>query len=334
MFNNIAAYPQSHFPMRRMRRNRNNANIRNLLQQHHLRAHDFIYPLFICNGQSSDIATLPRQRRLNIDDALRAAERAVALDIPALALFPQTPSELKNAHGSEAINDNNLVCQAVRAIKQHFPDLMLWCDVALDPYTDHGHDGLLRGNEILNDETIDILCQQACVLADAGCDSVAPSDMMDGRIGPIRQALDNAHHQSTRIVAYSAKYASAFYGPFRDAVGSSGALRGDKKTYQMNPANSDEALHEIALDLQEGADLVMVKPSMAYMDIIYRIKQTFACPTVAYQVSGEYAMLINAAENASDEHILMYEALLGLKRAGADAIISYYACDICEYLKG
>lgn len=322
------------FPARRMRRNRNNANIRNLLQEHHLTAHDFIYPLFICDGQSSDIATLPRQRRLNINDAVRMAEKAVALDIPALALFPQTPSALKNANGSEALNDNNLVCQAIRAIKQRFPDMMLWCDVALDPYTDHGHDGLLHGDEILNDETVEILCQQACVLADAGCDSVAPSDMMDGRIGAIRGALDKAGHQSTCIVAYSAKYASAFYGPFRDAVGSSGALKGDKKTYQMNPANSDEALHEIALDLQEGADLVMIKPAMSYMDIIYRVKQAFACPTVAYQVSGEYAMLINsAAQTKTSEELLMYEALLGLKRAGADAIISYYACDICQYLR-
>ena len=329
MLHNIGQYPQ-----RRMRRNRQGQAIRDLLQETHLTSHDFIWPIFVTDGQTEDIVTMPYQQRLSYDDTLRAAEKACKLSIPALALFPQIAAHLKNPTGDEALNENNIICQRVHAIKQRFPELMLWCDVALDPYTDHGHDGILDDDDIiLNDETIRILCQQAITLADAGCDTIAPSDMMDGRIGVIRHALDAAGYHHIRIVSYSAKYASAFYGPFRDAVGSKSLLRGDKKTYQMNPANSNEALHEIALDLQEGADMVMIKPAMAYMDIIRRVKDEFAFSTIAYQVSGEYTMLLLAAKYGNmDETQLMLESLIGLKRAGADGILSYYAPILCQKL--
>jgi porphobilinogen synthase len=265
---------------------------------------------------------------------VREAERAMKLAIPCIALFPYTDPKLRDENGTEALNPDNLVCRAIRAIKNEFPDIGILCDVALDPYTSHGHDGLLRDGEILNDETVAILVRQALVEAEAGCDIVAPSDMMDGRVGAIRAALDAAGRTDVQIMSYAAKYASAFYGPFRDAVGSSATLTGDKRTYQMDPGNSDEALREAELDIAEGADMIMVKPGLPYLDILRRLKDAFGMPTFAYQVSGEYAMIMAAANNGwLDGDKAMMESLIAFKRAGADGVLTYFAPMAAEKLK-
>jgi porphobilinogen synthase len=277
---------------------------------------------------------MPGVERLSVDEIVREAERAAKLDIPCIALFPYTDPALRDEGGSEALNPDNLVCRALRAIKKEVPDVGLLCDVALDPYTSHGHDGLMRGDVILNDETVDVLTRQALVQAEAGCDVIAPSDMMDGRVGAIRAALDAHGFEHVSIMAYAAKYASAFYGPFRDAVGSNKTLKGDKRTYQMDPANSDEALREVALDIDEGADMVMVKPGLPYLDIVTRVKDAFGMPTFAYQVSGEYAMVMAAAQNGwLDGDRAMMESLLAFKRAGADGVLTYFAPKVAEKLR-
>jgi porphobilinogen synthase len=277
---------------------------------------------------------MPGVDRLSVDQTVREAERAMKLSIPCIALFPYTEPSLRDEQGSEALNADNLVCQSVRAIKEEFPDLGILCDVALDPYTSHGHDGLLEDGRILNDETVALLVRQALVQAEAGCDIIAPSDMMDGRVGAIREGLDRAGFQDVQIMAYAAKYASAFYGPFRDAIGSAKTLTGDKRTYQMDSANSDEALREVELDIAEGADMVMVKPGMPYLDVVRRVKDAFGMPTFAYQVSGEYAMIAGAANNGwIDGERAMMEALVAFKRAGADGVLTYFAPKAAEKLK-
>jgi porphobilinogen synthase len=277
---------------------------------------------------------MPGVQRISVDQAVRDAERAVKLNIPCIALFPYTEPSLRDERGSEALNPDNLVCQAVRAIKKEFPDLGVLCDVALDPFTSHGHDGLIRDGKILNDETVAVLARQALVQAEAGCDVIAPSDMMDGRVGAIRKALDEAGFLDVQIMAYAAKYASAFYGPFRDAIGSAKALTGDKRTYQMDSANSDEALREVELDIAEGADMVMVKPGLPYLDVVRRVKDTFGMPTFAYQVSGEYAMIAGAARNGwIDGDRAMMESLVAFKRAGADGVLTYFAPQAAERIR-
>jgi len=320
----------------RPRRNRRSEWARRMVRENVLTADDLIWPLFIVDGQKvrAAVDSMPGVERLSVDQVAREAERAKKLDIPCLALFPYTDPKLRDADGSEALNPENLVCRAIRAIKKEVPDIGILCDVALDPYTSHGHDGLLRDGEILNDETVDVLVRQALVEAEAGCDIIAPSDMMDGRIGAIRKALDAAGRADVQIMAYAAKYASAFYGPFRDAVGSAKTLTGDKRTYQMDPANSDEALREVALDLAEGADMVMVKPGMPYLDILRRVKDAFGRPTFAYQVSGEYAMIMAAAGHGwLDGERAMTESLIAFKRAGADGVLTYFAPRVAERLK-
>jgi porphobilinogen synthase len=320
----------------RPRRNRRTEWVRRLVREHVLTTDDLIWPIFVVEGCNvrSPVASMPDVERLSIDHAVRAAERAAKLTIPCIALFPYTEPDKRDDMGSEALNAENLVCQAVRAIKKEIPEIGILCDVALDPYTSHGHDGLVRDGVILNDETVAMLVRQALVQAEAGCDIIAPSDMMDGRVGAIRAALDDAGFGDVQIMAYAAKYASAFYGPFRDAVGSSATLTGDKRTYQMDPGNSDEALREVELDIAEGADMVMVKPGMPYLDILHRIKQTFAMPTYAYQVSGEYAMIMAAAGNGwLDGDRAMTESLIAFKRAGADGVLSYFALRVAEKLK-
>jgi len=277
---------------------------------------------------------MPGVDRLSIDEAVRDAERAAKLGIPCLALFPYTDPQRRDDAGSEALNPDNLVCRAIRAIKRETPEVGVLCDVALDPYTSHGHDGLLQEGVILNDETVAVLVQQALVEAEAGADIIAPSDMMDGRVGAIRSALDEASFSDVSIMAYAAKYASAFYGPFRDAVGSSKTLVGDKRTYQMDPANSDEALREVELDIQEGADMVIVKPGMPYLDVLRRVKDTFGIPTFAYQVSGEYSMIMAAVQNGwLDRDRAMMESLIAFKRAGASGVLSYFAPRVAERLR-
>jgi porphobilinogen synthase len=277
---------------------------------------------------------MPGIERLSIDELLREAEQAAKLDIPAIALFPNIDASLRDETGSEAVKADNLVCRAIAALKARFPEIGVMADVALDPYTSHGHDGLMRGDEICNDESVAALIRQALVQAQAGCDIIAPSDMMDGRVGAIRAALDAANFGHVQIMAYAAKYASGFYGPFRDAVGSSKTLKGDKATYQMDPANGDEALREVALDLEEGADMVMVKPGMPYLDIVSRVKEAFGVPTFAYQVSGEYSMLMAAAENGwLDGERVMLESLIAFKRAGADGVLTYFAPRVARLLK-
>ncbi len=296
---------------------------------------DFIWPLFVIDGEKKrvPIASMPGVERLSVDVAVGAAEEAAKLGIPVIALFPYTDPALKTEDGREATNPNNLICRAVRAIKKAVPEIGVLCDVALDPYTSHGHDGLLIDGYVPNDETVEILVQQALVQVEAGCDIIAPSDMMDGRVGAIRAALEKAGHRNTLIMAYAAKYASAFYGPFRDAVGSAKALTGDKRTYQMDPANGDEALREVALDIAEGADMVMVKPGMPYLDIVRRVKDEFAMPTFVYQVSGEYSMLMAAIERGFlDRDRVILESLLGFKRAGANGILTYFARDAARML--
>jgi porphobilinogen synthase len=320
----------------RPRRNRRSEWVRRMVREHVLTTDDLIWPLFVVEGTNvrAPVASMPGVERLSIDQAVRAAERAAKLTIPCLALFPYTEPDKRDDSGSEALNAENLVCQAVRAIKKEVPEIGILCDVALDPYTSHGHDGLVRDGVILNDETVAVLVRQALVQAEAGCDIIAPSDMMDGRVGAIRAGLDVAGFGDVQIMAYAAKYASAFYGPFRDAVGSSATLVGDKRTYQMDPSNTDEALREVELDIAEGADMVMVKPGMPYLDILHRVKETFGMPTYAYQVSGEYAMIMAAAGNGwLDGDKAMTESLIAFKRAGADGVLTYFAIRIAEKLK-
>jgi len=324
------------FPALRMRRNRRADWSRRLVREGVLSVDDLIWPIFLIDGEKrrEPVPSMPGVERLSVDEAVRAAEEAAFLGIPCIAPFPHTDPKLKDAGGSEALNADNLVCRAVRAIKQAVPEIGIMTDVALDPYTDHGHDGLIGGETILNDETVEVLCRQALILTQAGCDIIAPSDMMDGRIGAIRAALDAAGHKDTQIMAYAAKYASAFYGPFRDAVGSKAALKGDKRTYQMDPANGDEALREVALDLAEGADMVMVKPGLPYLDICRRVKDTFGAPTFAYQVSGEYSMIQAAAQNDwLDGDRAMLESLIAFKRAGCDGVLTYFAPAAARRLK-
>jgi porphobilinogen synthase len=320
----------------RPRRNRRTEWARRLVREHVLTTDDLIWPLFVVDGTNvrAPVESMPDVERLSVDQAVRAAERAAKLTIPCLALFPYTEPDKRDDEGSEALNAENLVCRAVRAIKKEVPEIGVLCDVALDPYTSHGHDGLIRDGVILNDETVAVLVRQALVQAEAGCDIIAPSDMMDGRVGAIREALDAASFGDVQIMAYAAKYASAFYGPFRDAVGSNATLIGDKRTYQMDPANSDEALREVELDIAEGADMVMVKPGMPYLDIVHRVKETFGMPTFAYQVSGEYAMIMAAAGNGWLEgDKAMTESLIAFKRAGADGVLTYFAMRMAEKLK-
>ncbi|HEY2531253.1 MAG TPA: porphobilinogen synthase [Xanthobacteraceae bacterium] len=320
----------------RPRRNRRAEWVRRMVRENVLTTDDLIWPLFLLDGTKTraPIESMPGVERLSVDEAVRAAAEAAELTIPCLALFPYTAPERRDDVGSEALNPDNLVCRAIRAIKKEVPEVGILCDVALDPYTSHGHDGLLRDGIILNDESVTVLVRQALVEAEAGCDIIAPSDMMDGRVGAIRAGLDAAGFDNVQIMAYAAKYASAFYGPFRDAVGSSAALIGDKRTYQMDPANSDEALREVELDIAEGADMVMVKPGMPYLDILHRVKELFAVPTFAYQVSGEYAMIMAAVGNGwLDGDKAMIESLLAFKRAGADGVLTYFAPRIGKKLK-
>lgn len=327
--------PPSGFPTTRLRRNRQSGWVRRLVSENKLTTDDLIWPLFVIDGDDErmPVASMPGVERLTINHAVTAAREAHDLHLPAIALFPYTKPELRSEDGREAYNPDNLVCRAVRAIKEAVPEIGIICDVALDPYTSHGHDGLLRGDEIANDETLDVLVRQALVQVEAGCDIIAPSDMMDGRVGVLRQAFEDGGHPNQLIMSYSAKYASAFYGPFRDAVGSSAMLTGDKRTYQMDPANSDEAIREVELDISEGADMIMVKPGLPYLDILRRIKDTFGVPTYAYQVSGEYAMLKAAIQNGWLEgDRVMIEALTAFKRAGGDGILTYFARDAARLL--
>ncbi|WP_049773041.1 porphobilinogen synthase [Nitrosococcus watsonii] len=326
------------FPRTRPRRMRRDDFSRRLMQENHISCHDLIYPVFILDGQGhrETISSMPGIERVTIDGLLDEAKELITLGIPAIALFPVTPPTQKSDDACEAYNPDGLAQRAVRALKQHFPKLGVITDVALDPFTSHGQDGLIDAHGyVKNDETVEVLVRQALSHAEAGADIVAPSDMMDGRIGAIRQALESAGHTNTRILAYSAKYASSFYGPFRDAVGSADNLGGGNKySYQMDPANSDEALQEVSLDLEEGADMVMVKPGMPYLDIVQRVKTIFGVPTFMYQVSGEYAMLTAAAQNGwLDRQAVVMESLLAMKRAGADAILTYFAKDAARWLK-
>jgi len=327
------------FPWTRMRRMRRDDFSRRLMRESHLSADDFIYPMFVLEGQNrrEAVASMPGIERVSIDLLLKEAEELVQLGIPMVALFPVTPPEQKSLDAAEAWNPDGLAQRAVRALRERFPELGVMTDVALDPFTTHGQDGIIdETGYVMNDETVEALVKQALSHAAAGAQVVAPSDMMDGRIGDIREALEADGHIHTRIMAYSAKYASSFYGPFRDAVGSAGNLgKGNKHTYQMDPGNSDEALREVALDLEEGADMVMVKPGMPYLDIVRRVKDRFGAPTFVYQVSGEYAMLMAAAQNGwLDERAVVLESLLGFKRAGADGILTYFAKRAARWLQG
>jgi porphobilinogen synthase len=313
---------------RRLRRNRKADWSRRLVRETVLTVNDLIWPIFLVEGTNvrQDVASMPGVQRLSVDQAVVEAEKAARLGIPAIALFPFTEPSLRDPTGSESLNPNNLVCRACRAIKAAVPDIGLITDVALDPYTSHGHDGVLEGDRIVNDASVALLVQQALAQAEAGADVIAPSDMMDGRVAAIREVLDDAGFLDVQIMAYSAKYASAFYGPFRDAIGTSKTLIGDKRTYQMDFANTNEALREVELDIQEGADMIMVKPGMPYLDVLQRVKETFAMPTFAYQVSGEYAMLQAAAQNGwIDGDRAFIESLAAFKRAGADGILTYFA---------
>jgi porphobilinogen synthase len=324
------------FPAVRMRRNRRSPWSRRLVAENVLTPADLIWPMFVAEGRGKrePVPSMPGVDRLSVDLAVEAAHEAAGLGIPVIALFPYTDPKLRTDDGREALNPDNLVCRATRAIRKANLDLGVLLDVALDPYTSHGHDGLMEGGEIVNDATLEVLVRQALVQAEAGCDIIAPSDMMDGRVGAIRAGLEAAGHKDVQIMAYAAKYASAFYGPFRDAVGSSATLIGDKRTYQMDPANSDEALREVALDIAEGADMVMVKPGMPYLDIVRRVKDAFGMPTFAYQVSGEYSMLTAAAQNGwLDGDKVMLESLTAFKRAGADGILTYFAPMAAKLLK-
>jgi len=324
------------FPALRMRRLRRHDWTRRLVAEATLSPADFIWPLFIIDGQNKrePVPSMPGVSRLSVDIAVGAAEEAAKLEIPVVALFPYTDPSLRTEDGREATNASNLICRAVRAIKKAVPQIGILSDVALDPYTSHGHDGLLIDDDVANDETLAVLVRQALVQAEAGCDIIAPSDMMDGRVGAIRTALEEGGFKNTLIMSYAAKYASAFYGPFRDAVGSSKTLKGDKRTYQMDSANGDEALREVALDLAEGADMVMVKPGMPYLDLVHRVRTKFGVPTFAYQVSGEYSMLQAASERGwLERDRVMLESLIAFKRAGASGILTYFARDAAKLLR-
>jgi porphobilinogen synthase len=332
----------STYPALRMRRTRRHDWSRRLVAENSLSPADFIWPVFVIEGDNKReaVVSMPGVERLSVDLVVKAAKEAASLGIPVIALFPQTPASLKTDDGREALNADNLVCRAVRAIKAAVPEIGVLCDVALDPYTSHGHDGVLRDGDVHNDATVELLVQQSLVQVAAGCDIIAPSDMMDGRIGAIRAGLEQAGHHNTLLMAYAAKYASAFYGPFRDAVGSAktqssqGLKAGDKRSYQMDPANGDEALREVALDLAEGADMVMVKPGMPYLDLVRRVKERFGVPTFAYQVSGEYAMLSAAFEKGwLDPERAVIESLTGFKRAGASGILTYFAVEAARLLQ-
>ncbi|WP_131193831.1 porphobilinogen synthase [Lichenihabitans psoromatis] len=329
--------PKAHLELsHRPRRNRKSEWARRLVRENVLTTDDLIWPMFLVegSGRRDAIASMPGVDRFSVDEAVRAAVRARELDIPAIALFPNTAPTLRDAIGSEALNDQNLVCLACRAIKAEVPDLGIVADAALDPYTSHGHDGIMHGEEILNDATVDLLVAQAINQARSGADIIAPSDMMDGRVAAIRAGLDAEGFDDVQIMSYAAKYASAFYGPFRDAIGTSTTLIGDKRTYQMDSANSDEAMREVAHDLAEGADMIMVKPGMPYLDIVQRVKAEFSVPTFAYQVSGEYAMIAGAARNGwIDGPRAMMESLIAFKRAGADGILTYFALEAAERLR-
>jgi len=324
------------FPATRMRRNRHDDATRRLVAENVLSVNDLIWPIFIKggDGEQEAVASMPGVFRSTLGGLARHAEAAAGLGIPAIALFPVTPPGLKNAEASEALNPENLICKAARILKAEFPQIALIGDAALDPYTDHGHDGLIREGYVANDETLAMLVRQSVNQADAGIDIIAPSDMMDGRIGAIRAGLDQAGHIHTRLMSYAAKYASAFYGPFRDAIGSSSTLTGDKKTYQMDPANAEEALHEVTQDLAEGADMIMVKPGMPYLDIIRRVKERFEVPVFAYQVSGEYAMIMAAVQNGwLDRDRAMLESLIAFKRAGCSGVLTYFAVEAARSLR-
>ena len=325
------------FPSTRMRRNRMKDFSRRLISENVLNVYDLIWPLFVTEGSKikEEVPSMPGIYRNSIDELLKEAEKAIKLGIPAIAIFPQIDATLKDSNGSEAINENNLICRSIKSIKNEFPELGIITDVALDPFTDHGHDGLLINDEINNDETLKILAQQSLIQANAGCDIIAPSDMMDGRVGFIRSALDQANLKNTQILSYAAKYASGFYGPFRDAVSSSSNLgEASKSTYQMDPANSEEALKEVELDIAEGADMIMVKPGMPYLDIVKIVKDTFKIPTFVYQVSGEYSMLMGAINNNwLDGDKVIMESLISFKRAGANGILTYFAKQVAEKLK-
>jgi len=320
-----------------MRRNRRDDWSRRLVAETKLSVDDLIWTAFVREGrgETEAVRSMPGIERVSVDVLAKRARAAARLGIPAIAVFPQTPPQRKTADGEEALNPDNLVCRAVRAVKKAVPEMGVVCDVALDPYTDHGHDGVIRGGEIANDETVEILCRQALVQAEAGCDVIAPSDMMDGRVAALRRALDEAGFHHVRLMSYAAKYASAFYGPFRDAIGSGRNLgKRDKRTYQMDPANIEEALREVALDIAEGADMVMVKPGMPYLDVLARVKQAFGMPTYVYQVSGEYAMLKAAGlKGWLDGDAAILESLRGFKRAGADGILTYAAFEVAQKLK-
>ena len=326
------------YPATRLRRNRRYDWSRRMMAENVLTPADLIWTVFVRpgKGEAEPVASMPDVDRVSVDVLAERAREAFDLGIPALAVFPQTPPELKTPDGDEALNPNNLVGEAVRAVKSAVPEMGVICDVALDPYTSHGQDGLVRDNYVVNDETVEVLCRQALNQVAAGCDVIAPSDMMDGRIGALRKALDAAGQEETLLLSYAAKYASVFYGPFRDAVGSATSLaQGDKRTYQMDPANGDEALREVALDIKEGADMVMIKPGMPYLDIVRRVKESFSLPTYVYQVSGEYAMLMAAGERGwLDGERAIMESLLGFKRAGADGILTYAAIRAAKTLNG
>ena len=324
------------YPSLRLRRNRKSSWTRKLIQENTLSPNDFILPIFLIDGinKKQHIKSMPGVYRYSVDRISQIIDKAISKGIPMVALFPNTKKSLKNELGSEALNENNLVCRASRMIKKKYKNQIgIMCDVALDPYTSHGHDGLIKSDKILNDETIQVLINQSLLQAEMGCDVLAPSDMMDGRIGKIRKAIDQNNFQEVQILSYAAKYASSFYGPFRDAVGSKSSLKGDKKTYQMDFRNSDEALREVALDIKEGADMVMVKPGMPYLDIIKSIKEKFKIPVFAYQVSGEYSLIENAIYKKLINKDAVYESLVSFKRAGANAIVSYYADRIDKIIK-
>jgi len=323
------------YPGTRLRRNRKKDWSRRLVQENTLSANDLIWPIFICEGKNKKepIETMPNVFRYSIDSIEKLVESAIDKKIPMIALFPNIPVSKKNYKGSEALNKNNLVCKALRLIKKNYKEIGLMCDVALDPYTSHGHDGILKNNYVNNDETLKILVKQSILQADMGCDVIAPSDMMDGRIGEIRKALDKKGHQLVQILSYAVKYASNFYGPFRDAVGSHKSLKGDKKNYQMDFMNSKEAIREVALDIKEGADFVMVKPGMPYLDIIKTVKDNFKIPVFAYQVSGEYSLIRNGIDNKILNEDAIIESLISFKRAGASAVVTYFAEEVAEKLR-
>ncbi len=322
------------YPGLRLRRNRKYNWTRRLVAENHLTANDLIMPIFVTEEKKNQkIKSMPGLLRYSLDKLGKPINKASELNIPLVAVFPNTPSKKKNSIGSEALNEDNIVCKTIRKIKKINPNIGVMSDVALDPYTNHGHDGILKKNEIINDQTVDILTKQALLQAEMGCDIIAPSDMMDGRVGAIRKVLDKNDYKNVQILSYAAKYSSSFYGPFREAIGSKNKLKGDKKTYQMDYKNSDEALREVSLDLKEGADFVMVKPALPYLDIIKSIKDNFKVPVFAYQVSGEYSMIMNALKSKIFSEEIVLESLMSIKRSGASAIVTYFAIEIAKKLK-